>query len=152
MIPKDILDQAKAFLCWDRFHDVTIKLIPLKGAVAFHQPPSNLYHTIFVFYPASTDDFSHALFLLFHEAGHLLQFEDYQQRGQEEQYWNLIQAVNGTDKGIFELEAWRLGGELLQQFQQRYDISGETLFLEYDNYAEQCVKSYTLPEDGRERC
>jgi hypothetical protein len=149
MLSKRVLEQAKAFLCWDCFSDVTVKLIPLQGSVAFYYPPSPDYSTIVVFYPARCQDFSEALFLLFHEIGHYLQFQEYRQQGKEQQFWKYVHSVDGLGKMQFEQESWERGQALFQDFLHRQKLNDKELLANYDNYAIHCVESYHHEKDER---
>lgn len=142
MITKHQLAQAKAFLCWDRFLDLTIKLIPLKEPVAFYYPPSADAHTLVVFYPEQRQDLSQALFLLFHEAGHYVQYVEYAKQGRQQKFWEPIHQVNGCEKVDFEQDAWNRGADLLQEFVQKAGLPAHDLQAAYNDYARQCLISY----------
>ncbi len=142
MYPKQIIEQAKAFLCWDKFTDLTIKLVPLKNPVAFYDPPSETYNTIIVFYPVRSDDFLQVLFLLFHETGHYLQFQEYHRQREEQRFWDLVNSVDGPEKRNFEREAWEQGAAVLKEFLRQYGIPDEKVITQYISYADQCVKTY----------
>ena len=146
MMTKHHLAQAKAFLCWDRFTDLSIKLVPLKEPVAFYYPPSKDMHTLVVFYPEHAQDVSQALFLLFHEAGHYMQYGEYAQQGCQQQFWDLIQRVNGPEKMAFEEDAWNRGAILLQEFSQKIALSEYDIQSAYADYAQHCLASYKAGE------
>ena len=149
MLTKSVLDRAKAFLCWDMFPDLTIKLVMLKQPVAFYYPPNHEHHTIVLFYPESCDDFSELLFLLFHECGHYLQFQESRDRETEEEFWRLVNVVDGEEKGAFERDAWKRGAALLKEYLQRQSLPVEELLERYQDYAEHCLSSYE--DDNRYR-
>jgi len=138
MITQHHLAQAKAFLCWDRFPDLSVKLIPLKEPVAFYYPPSKNAHTIVVFYAPEKEDLSQVLFLLFHEAGHYVQFRAYQ----EQRFWEFVHLVEGPEKLCFEQEAWERGADILQEFLRQTDLPEQVLMHAYSHHAEQSVASY----------
>jgi hypothetical protein len=142
MIAKSLLAQAKAFLCWDKFSDLTIKLVPLQDPVAFYYPPSPTAHTIVVFYPTQQDNLSQALFLLFHEIGHYRQFQKYRQQAQDRQFEEVMNMVEGAEKASFEREAWECGAVLLAQFLKQVAIPVQPIMQTYREYAAQCVKTY----------
>jgi hypothetical protein len=145
VIAKSLLAQAKAFLCWDKFPNLTIKLVPLQDPVAFYYPPSPTSHTIVIFYPAQHDDVSQALFLLFHEIGHYRQFQEYHQQAKDRQFEEVMNMVEGTEKARFEREAWECGAVLLAQFLKQVDLSMQPIVQAYREYAAQCVKTYCHP-------
>ena len=138
MLTKDVLNQAKAFLCWDKYPDLSIKLIAIDEAVAFFYPPTNDLATIVVFYEKSSNDFSHAFFYLFHEVGHLIQNKKY--RGKD--FQEFINLDRGTRKIEFEKEAWALGKDVLKEFIEKYQLQKNDLVLQYDRFAHKCLMSY----------
>ncbi len=144
MRTKHLLDRAKAFLCWDMFPDLTIKLVPLQHPTAFYYPPSATFNTIVVFYPVQVQDFSPCLFLLFHEAGHYLQFREYRQQGREQQFWEMVNMNDGPQKINFERDSWQQGAELLSEFLLRNTIDSKSVMAEYQIYAEHCLESYRI--------
>jgi hypothetical protein len=141
MITKDVLDQAKSFLCWDTFPDLSIQLIELEGAAAYFYSPSNGRSTILVFYRNTNPDFSHPLFLLFHEAGHCLQFDEWMNSGRESDFWKILDETGGSIKAKFERESWNWGRELLEDFIQKNNLI-PSLLEEYNAFAEEKIKSY----------
>ena len=142
MLPKRILDQAKAFLCWDSFPDLTIKLVPLQEPVAFYYPPSPTYNTIVVFYPILCRDFSSPVFLLFHEIGHYLQFHEYRQQGREAIFWNLVNTIDGPQKIRFESDSWERGAVLFKKFLEQLGLFDRDLLKQYEHYAAQSITTY----------
>lgn len=148
MATKQVLDQAKAFLCWDTFPDLTIKLIPIEQPVAFYTPPTANRHTITLFYPVHCDNYWPLLFLLFHEIGHYRQFQAACDRGKEVHFWECVNMVTGEEKLAFEVESWELGKPLLTDFLSHYHFSEKSqkdVIEQYRSYAAHCLKSY---EDG----
>jgi hypothetical protein len=140
MVSKEILNQAKAFLCWDTFPGLTIQLIEMQQAVAFFYPPSKK-PTIIQYYERGTDDFSIPLFQLFHEAGHFLQFIRLQQEGKEQDFWEIIEEPTGQGRIIFERESWDLGKNLLHDFIKNANLD-TSLIKSYGLFAEQSLESY----------
>ena len=142
MISKHQLAQAKAFLCWDRFPDLTIKLVPLKEPVAFYYPPSTDIHTLVVFYPEHSQDLSQAFFLLFHEVGHYVQYGEYARDKRQQEFWEFIHQVNGSEKVDFEQDAWNRGADLLREFLQKAGLPEHELTSAYADYVQCCLASY----------
>ncbi len=142
LISKQLLAQAKAFLCWDACPDLTIKLVPLQDPVAFYYPPSPTSHTIVIFYPAQHDDVSQALFLLFHEIGHYRQFQEYPQQAKDRQFEEVMNMAEGAEKARFEREAWECGADLLAIFLQHAGIPLQPIMQAYHEYASQSVATY----------
>jgi hypothetical protein len=145
MVIKQLLDQAKAFLCWDTFPDLTIKLIPLEHPTAFYTPPVSNRHTITLFYPVPCDNFRPLLFLLFHEIGHYRQFQALHARGADAYFWECVNMANGKEKVAFEEESWKFGKDLLAEFLLCHHFSKESeqdLIKQYCRYASHCLKSY----------
>jgi hypothetical protein len=140
MITKIDLEQAKAFLCWDAFTDLSIQLIERNDPVSYYIPPSD-QSTILLFYPAGTRDFSKSLFLLFHEIGHRIQFDQYQRAGLTDQFWECVNTPTGQEKMNFELESWQAGRHLLEQFTHQMHIE-PSLINQYDTFAQESLKSY----------
>lgn len=140
MVGKSVLDAAKAFLCWDSGLRLSVQLVALQGPVSYFYPPAGDRGSIVVFYPADTEDFSRTLFLLFHEAGHALQWE----RAGEVQAGHFQTAAGttvGTHRQAFEREAWDLGRGLLGDFLDRAGL-GRDLRAAYDHCAAGCLESY----------
>ena len=148
MAAKQLLDQAKAFLCWDTFPDLTVKLIPLEQPVAFYTPPSANRHTITLFYPVPCDDYWPVLFLLFHEIGHYRQFQTSCTQGKESRFWECVNMAAGEEKIEFEAESWELGKRVFTDFLSHHHFSEESqeyTITQYQKYAARCLNSY---EDG----
>jgi hypothetical protein len=141
MVPKSVLDQAKAFLCWDTFPDLTVQLIELQETAAYFYPPTNDRCTILVFFQKQVADYSRPLFLLFHEAGHLLQFEEWEKDGRTSDFWKLLNESVGSIKAAFERESWNWGRDLLEDFIAKKGLEKDIMDA-YDRYAGQCIQSY----------
>lgn len=141
MIPKSVLDAAKAFLCWDIFKDLTIQLVEIQGAVGYYYPPLNESHLITLFYPVGTNDFARPLYLLFHEAGHAQQWLSMPQKDRRNIFCSLINLDKGPEKDGFEGQAWKLGRNLFIDFIKRENLA---LYLldGFDGYNATCMKSY----------
>jgi len=142
MIDKSILFQAKAFLCWDKFPRLSIKLIPIEKAVAFFYPAAGEVSTIHLFYEQQTRDFSEPLFLLFHEAGHLQQWQNYSDQGMENEFLRLMDLDRGTEKVTFEREAWLLGKKLLLELFEKINVKHPDVIKNFDQFRERCLASY----------
>jgi hypothetical protein len=141
MITKSILEEAKAFLCWDTFSDLAIQLVELQSATAYFYPKTNEQSTIIVFYRSLNPDFSKPLFLLFHEAGHFLQFQEWKKNGRELDYWKMVNTATGGLKIKFEEESWDWGKDLIKDFIQKknMDIS---ILKEYEHFALESIETY----------
>ena len=142
MIDKSVLFEAKAFLCWDKFPALTIKLIPINEAVAFFYPPTSDAATIHLFYGAESKDFSRALCLLFHEVGHFRQWQQYTKDKREDEFWELTHLDKGDSKIVFEREAWNLGSDVLKAFIKKMKISIDNLESMYQQLTEQSLLTY----------
>lgn len=88
---------------------------------------------------------SQALFLLFHEAGHYVQFQKYGRQGQERPFWESTHLVDGPEKADFEQDAWERSNKLLREFLHQADLPEDSVLPTYNSYAGQCIVSY---EDG----
>ena len=142
MISQTVLFEAKAFLCWEKFPNLTIKLIPIDEAIAFFYPPTPDLLTINLFYEKNSPDFSRALCLLFHEAGHVIQWQNFSDHNQTEQFWNNIQQDRGEKKVQFESQAWNWGEQLLAEFLTKINMDQTNLINVYKSYAEQSLLTY----------
>jgi len=138
MIPKSVLDAAKAYLCWDVLPGLAIQLVPLKHALAYYYPPDNQTHSIVLFYDAGTKDFSESLYLLFHEAGHARQYNYLQVKD----FIKMISNCKGPNRIAFEMQAWQLGRSYFIDFIENQDLS-TSLLNEFDRYSRLCIESYT---------
>ncbi len=142
MISQSVLFDAKAFLCWEKFPNLSIKLIPIEAAIAFFYPPTKDISSIKLFYQKNTKDFSQALCLLFHEAGHLKQWQNLSDQGNEEEFWERMNLDKGERKVDFERDAWQIGQELLSEFLAKIDVDKNILINVYKLYAAQSLTTY----------
>lgn len=140
MVNKAILDKAKAFLCWDVFPDLSIQLVELNGPVSYYYPPSER-NTIILHYERGNPNFSFPLFLLFHEVGHHLQFQEIQKNGAESDFWKIINVPTGPSKTKFEKEGWNKGRGVFEQFIRKHELE-ESLLKDYDRVAQNSIESY----------
>jgi hypothetical protein len=141
MIPKTLLDAAKAFLCWDVFPDLAIQLVALQHAVAYYYPPGGSLQSIVLFYDPEQHDFSEPLFLLFHEAGHACQWRQMQEGSRGGLFARLMTLDAGPEKVSFEAEAWRLGQDLFRGFGEKKGL-GPELAERLAAYGRRCTESY----------
>ena len=141
MLSKAILDQAKAFLCWEIFDSLNIQLIELSLPAAHFFPASSTQNTIVIFFEGGTSDFSRPFFLLFHEAGHCKQLLQWRKQGREEDFRRAVNDVSGSKRINFEKESWLLGKDLLEQFICERGISAGVLE-QYDHFATQSITTY----------
>jgi hypothetical protein len=142
MIPRFLLFQAKAFLCWDVFDDLAVQLVPLQTAAAFYFPPQNNLHSIVLFYSDECADYSRPLFLLFHEAGHIQYFRN---TGGEEKYYKKLQSPNGNERMEFERFAWDEALVIFKQFLEKNNIEINELLVSFSLFAQSCIQSYAEP-------
>ena len=142
MINQSVLFEAKAFLCWDKFTNLSIKLIPIDKAVAFFYPPTKDVSTINLFYEKDTKDLTHVVCVLFHEAGHLRQWQNFSKQDREGEFWKCINLDKGKNKIQFEYEAWKFGEELLGEFLVKINMDQNILINIYKSYAEQSLETY----------
>ena len=97
MISKSILDKAKSFLCWDVFSELSVQLIEIQETVSFFLPPSR-QSTIIVYHKKGTADYTLPLFHLFHEAGHLIQFNELNSKQASKTFWDYVNNPTGKEK------------------------------------------------------
>ncbi|HEX9972763.1 MAG TPA: hypothetical protein VGD14_11890 [bacterium] len=142
MIDKSTLFQAKAFLCWDKFPDLSIKLIPIEKSAAFFHPPAGDVATINLFYEKDNIDFTRDICLLFHEAGHLKQWKNFCSEHRELNFWQLLDLDKGDEKAKFEREAWDFGAIFLNEFAQENNLVFSQLIPQYKALAEESIKTY----------
>ncbi len=136
-VPKELLFQAKAFLCWDVFPDqLAVQLIPVKANVGYYVPPRNPLHNIYIFYEPQAKDQSIPLFLLFHEAGHILESSG------EQSLDVILKVPNGPERRNIEKQAWNRGELLLKTFCRRQALATDDVLTAYRRYAENCLESY----------
>ena len=140
MIGKSVLDRAKAFLCWDVFSQLSVQLAEVQEAVSYFYPPSDR-KSIVVFYETGNPDFSVPLFHLFHEAGHLMQWEEYRESGKTDAYWEYVDMPTGPAKVAFETESWDKGRELITRFIQSQHLD-HTLLNRYNACAKESIETY----------
>lgn len=142
MVEQSILFEAKAFLCWDKFPQLAIKLIPVQDEVAFFYPPSKEISTINLFYNPGKKDLSRPLFLLFHEAGHFVQWQKYASKNMEEKFTHHINLDSGKKKADFEREAWDIARKLMLEFFTNEKIMNDEIVRELDLFSKNCISSY----------
>jgi len=141
-INKSLLETAKAFLCWDVFNELAIQLVPLNKATAYYFPPQNHLHSIIVFYQERQKDFSEPLFLLFHEAGHILQRKHLEKLGREENFTVLMNLDKGAEKVSFERDAWELAEPLFDRFIEKENLPQKEMKARFKKYQEKSLHSY----------
>ena len=142
MIPISLLNEAKAFLSWDIFDNLSIQLVPLQSAVAYHYPPDNRNHSIVVFYDSKSRDFSEPVFYLFHEAGHAMQFEHHSSNKQVSFFHSRLALDKGPERREFEQQAWDLGRHLFIRFLAKQDLDADKLLDHYDKFSRHCLDTY----------
>ena len=142
MISQSVLFEAKAFLCWEKFPNLSITLIPIEVAIAFFYPPTKDISTIKLFYEKNTGDFSQALCLLFHEAGHVKQWQKLSDQGNENEFWDCMNLDKGDRKVKFEHEAWQFGEKLLNELLAKISMDKDILIPVYKCYAAQSLATY----------
>jgi len=140
MIYKSILNKAKSFLCWDLFSDLTVQLIETRDAVSYFLPPSS-QPTIIVFYKKESEDFTLPLFHLFHEAGHLIQFNEMNSKQGSKTFWDYVNTPTGIEKIQFEKQGWQKGHTLLKNFIGIEKLDPDIL-KQYDDYAAKSIETY----------
>lgn len=139
-IEKEVLDRAKAFLCWDVFEDLTIQLIEIQQSVAFYYPPFQ-QGTIILYYERGIRDFRTPLFHLFHEAGHVLQFKQWEQTGKFVRFYEAMNSPGGPDRADFERDASERGRDLLIRFMETQKQQ-DRLIAEYDAWSRSAAATY----------
>ena len=137
------LQRAKAFLCWDKFPMLSIQLVPIKGQVGYFFPPRHDYSQIVLFYSDHNDEFSDAIFLLFHEIGHYIQYNHYAEVGQSSEFSLLVEKDKGPQKMAFEKESWQLGSQVLIEFLGKEKIAAEGVLLAFNRFAEKSILTYS---------
>lgn len=121
---------------------MAIQLIAVQDAVGYYYPPDNGLQTILLFYNPAAQDFTEALFLLFHEAGHACQWREMKAHSQEALFSRLLAGDTGSEKAAFEAEAWRLGQVLFKKFAESRGLSAG-LCDQLREYGRRCIASYT---------
>jgi len=150
MINKSVLFQAKAYLCWDRFPKLEIKLIPLQSTVAFFNPPNEKFPFIHLYYKHGIKDFTETLCLLFHEVGHYLQWNNESLFEPEYDFFELINKDNGEEKVIFESQAWDYGQEYLEFFLEKEKIDKKQVLERYKKLMDESLKTYSGRTEKRD--
>ena len=140
MISKSILEKAKSFLCWEVFSRLTVQLIERQNSISYFFPPSK-QSTIIVLYPKKTSDFTIPLFHLFHEAGHLIQYNEMNNTGKSDAFWKYVNNPTGRKKMEFEQKGWQKGHVLLKKFMKKENLESDILE-QYDAYAVKSVETY----------
>ncbi|MDZ7337211.1 MAG: hypothetical protein ONB30_01585 [candidate division KSB1 bacterium] len=141
--------QAKAFLCWERFPGLAIQLVQVEGPVSYFFAPRADRPAIVVFVPAQ-GDCRDALFLLFHEVGHYLQYLELVAAGREAEYWRLVDLPSGQERQHFEMEAWQRGEKVLGEFVQSCLPDRVDLLAMYAECGREKAASYAhVPAEGR---
>ncbi len=143
MINQSVLFQAKAYLCWDKFPDLEIKLIPLQSTVAFFYPPNKKYSFVHLYYEQGAKDFTESLCLLFHEVGHYLQWDKKSLFESEFDFYELINKDKGEEKVLFELQAWDYGQGYLEMFLDKEKINKKQILEKYKNLKNRSLKTYS---------
>jgi hypothetical protein len=143
MINQSVLFQSKAYLCWDRFPDLEIKLIPLQSAVAFFYPPNKKFPVIHLYFNYGTKDFTDTLCLLFHEVGHYLQWDKKLLSDTELGFFELINKDKGEDKIYFESQAWDYGQEYLEMFLKKEKINKKQVLERFKKLKNKSIKTYS---------
>ena len=141
MITRDILVSAKQYLCWDRYEDLTIQFIEVSEPVSYFFPPASERATILLFLKSANRDCREALFLLFHEVGHYLQYRAARAQNPEAQYRARLE-LDGARRAAFEEEAWNMGVRDLEAFLRELELPREQLLSEYRDYAERSIATY----------
>ncbi|HDQ46438.1 MAG TPA: hypothetical protein ENN17_13220 [bacterium] len=140
-IDKHVLDRAKAFLCWDTFQNLSIQLIEISSVTGYFLPPERDRSTIVLFYRPGNPDYSRPLFLLFHEAGHCIQYEEWERTERTAEFHKHMETGTGAIQYAFEKEAWDWGRDILKDFLARENLDGD-LLEKYDTYSAECLASY----------
>jgi len=141
MVSLEIIKSAKAFLCWDCYHDLSIQLIPVRESAAYYYPPAEM-GSIVLFYNSSTENHLGSLCLLFHEAGHHIQYKQWLKKNESESYWKCIQTPNGSEKIKLEQESWNLGRDLFQRFLEKEKLD-TNLLNKYDSLSMDHTQTYS---------
>lgn len=142
-VGNETLARAKAFLCWERFPALAVQLVQVHGAVAYFFAPHADRPAIVLFTPPQ-EERSEALFLLFHEAGHYLQYMELAESGRAGEYWRLVDCPMGDPRRAFEAEAWERGRALFAEFVHTCLPEHPELLAEFDACARAKLASYEL--------
>ena len=138
--PYSVLSDAKAFLCWDIFPDLSIQLVKVAKTTSYFYPPVNRC-TIIVYYEKACADFSTPLCHLFHEAGHYVQYQEQENDNCEILFYEMMNTPTGLQRKTFEEEAWRKGKELLTKFIQKKELP-ESILKVFNDMATSRIQSY----------
>jgi hypothetical protein len=114
---------------------MSIQLIPLTQSIAYYVPPTDR-HTILLFYDPHQHDFAQALFLLFHEAGHKIQYKI-----NSKIFHQMIDIPKGKVRQNFESESWQLARNLLEKFIKKQKLDSQ-LLQQFAQFADNAAKSY----------
>ncbi len=108
MMVKQLLDQAKAFLCWDTFPDLTIKLIPQSIRQRFiHRPhPTGIPLRFSIRFLAMIS--GRSCFSCFMKSAIIVNFRPCIIAARTHVSGN-VNMANGREKVAFEEESWELG-------------------------------------------
>ena len=142
MIDIPVLFHAKSFLCWDKYSDLSIKLIPIQNAVSFFYPPQKKLSTIVLFYLPKTKNIIETLCFLFHEVGHYLQW-NFPKSAKTKYEFNILSNLDkGEPKIKFELEAWNRGKKVLIEFLQQEKVDQLYVLKKFDKLTEASLQTY----------
>ena len=108
--------------------------------MSYFYPPSS-QSAIVVYYERGNPDFGAPLFLLFHEAGHYLQFQEMKETRREADFRERMDVPTGRDRIAFEEECWLKGKHLLRRFIDKQGLDA-TLIGDYEAYAAASLKTY----------
>lgn len=142
MIDRTVLFQAKSFLCWDRFPELSIQLVPLQDAVGYFYPPQQDLASIVLFYDPAKTDASEALCFLFHEVGHFLQWRSASEKDEIKNFLKNLQLDKGKKKIEFESEAWELGKKLFLEFITRTHELTEEILTDFEKLKQDSLQTY----------
>ncbi|MBC7186453.1 MAG: hypothetical protein H5U38_05410 [Calditrichaeota bacterium] len=142
-VGRELLVQAKAFLCWDRLPELAVQLVEVDGPVSYFFAP-HAERAAVVLFVAGKEDHSEELYLLFHEVGHYLQYREFAGQGQVAKYWRLVDLPLGEERLAFERDAWARGRELLQDFVRTCVPQRPELLAGFEACAREKVASYGL--------
>ncbi|MFO7888838.1 MAG: hypothetical protein R6V04_00705 [bacterium] len=140
MVSKTIIHKAKSFLCWDIFSDLSVQLIEIQETVSYFLPPSR-QSTIIIYHKKGTIDLTLPLFHLFHEAGHLIQFNEMDSKQGSKTFWDYVNTPTGKEKIQFEKLGWQKGHTLLKKFIKTEKLDPDILE-QYDVYATKSIETY----------
>ncbi|OQX85593.1 hypothetical protein B6D60_07605 [candidate division KSB1 bacterium 4484_87] len=142
MIDQSLLFQAKSFLCWDRFPELSIQLVPLQSVVGYFYPPQQDLASIVIFHDTSKRDVTEALCFLFHEVGHYLQWQSASEKEETKNFLKKLQLDKGKKKIEFETEAWELGEKIFAEFIARADELTETILNDFEKLKQNSLQTY----------